>query len=432
MDKPTTTAIFGTLLGIAAGILGMLVINPTGDTAKAPESASQVTVDSPDDERIEELEGELRRLRAERDQYEATASELADELSAKVGESTDAKDRSAGWKKKHDDLKAATDEAARRKDARIDKLEGLLEDNGILEHLSDAEIAARIERHQGAFETAFVNKDKKTAMQALWDLQKLGPKAYDAAIAMWQQVAHDFGLEPFGEGPGELGLNMQEYVSLVSNFGMIEYGLTSPEAPEDFRIAGIYGLPWWSSEDPAKRARLAGDVLLNSDGYEARAAIEALRDINDPATTRYIGDYLLANTDNPDARREAVRVLAQKDDGDAWAAIEDVAENDPDPDVKAAAQQALAMKDPPVAGVLITAVIENYQAALAGIKVGDIMTHYNGMRVKTLSDVNRAKGDVSEGETVDVIVHREGSNVTLKVGSGMIGINGVAVTPKED
>ena len=70
-------------------------------------------------------------------------------------------------------------------------------------------------------------------------------------------------------------------------------------------------------------------------------------------------------------------------------------------------------------------------AALAGILLGDILTHYNGVRVKTISDVNMAKRDVEEGQTVKVIVWRGDKEITLSLGPGQIGINGVAVEPKE-
>ena len=433
MDKATTSSVVGTILGLVAGIGGMLLFSlKPADDSGLRNRVTEIARERDDavSER-EKSEAALADASAKQKLAEQTARELADELSKKTDAKGDASDAAKALQAKLDKLKAETDEALRQKDARIDKLEGVLDDNGIFEYLSDEEIAARIVELDAAFSTAFTGKDKKAAMQALWDLQKLGPKGYDKSIEVWKKMAEDFGLDPWGEGPGELGLNMQEYVSLISNFGLIEYGLTNPDVDSSFRIAGIYGLPWWSNEDSAKRAELAGNALLRGSGYESVAAVEALKDINDPSSARYLADYVTSNSDNPAARKAAVMVLAQKNTEVAWAAIKDAAESDPDEGVKQAAQGAMQLKDPAVAGVLINFVADESQAALAGIKLGDIMTHYNGVRIKTLNDINTAKADVEPGQNVQVVVHREGKDVTLTLGPGQIGINGVAVTPKE-
>ncbi|MBZ0138043.1 MAG: PDZ domain-containing protein [Planctomycetes bacterium] len=433
MDKATTASVLGTILGLAAGIMGMLMFAPPADNPEMEERLAAIARER--DDAMAERDAAKQALGVEADkrqEWEDTSRELAAELDAKATTKGDFEADARDWKEKHDRLKADSDERERLKQARIDSLEDLLENNGILEHLSDEEIAERVAALEATFGTAFSGKDKKAAMQALWDLQKLGPKAYDKSIEVWRQMAADFGLDPWGQGPGELGMTFQEYVSLVSSFGLIEYGLTDPDVESDFRIASIYGLPWWSNEDPSKRAELAGGILGKAQGYEAQAAVEALRDIPDPSTARYLADYITSNTDNPAARKSAVMVLAQKNTPAGWAAIEDAAANDPDLGVQEAAKSALNQKDVPVAGVLITQVIENYQAALAGIKVGDILTHYNGVRVKNLNDVNNAKQNVAEGTAVQVVLRRGESDVTLTLGSGMIGINGVAVTPKDD
>lgn len=435
MDKPTYASILGTILGLAAGIGGMLLFSPqssdTEELAKLQQRLTEATRERDDaarerDDAANALGAESKRL----SELEQANRDLANELARRDAKADDGK-AAREWKDKYDKLKSDSEEAKRQDDARIDKLEGLLEDNGILSHLSDEEIAARVAELETVFNTAFTGKDKKASMQALWDLQKLGPKAYDKAIEAWKKIAEDFGINPWGQGPGELGLTFQEYTSLVTTFGMVEYGLTNPDVDPAYRIASLYNLPWWNGEDAGKRAELAGNALSKAQGYEAQAAIEALRDIADPSTARYLADYVTSNSDNPEARKAAVMALARKDSPAGWAAIEDAAANDPDPRVKEAAQAALNQKNVPVAGVLITQVIAEYQAALAGIKVGDILTHYNGVRVKTLEDINKAKQDVPAGQSVQVVLRRGEGDVTLTLGAGMIGINGVAVAPKD-
>ena len=433
MDKPTIASILGTILGLAAGIGGMLLFSqqPAGDNtelnnklAAAIRERDEAAKAAEDAQRaLDEGNGKLKMI-------EQANRDLADELDRQAGKNGGDAARAKALQDELDKLKSDTAEAQRQNKARIETLEGMLTEHGIFEFLSDEEVAKRVTELKATFETAFAGKDKAAAMAALRDLQKLGPRAYDDAIEVWRKMAEDFGLDPWGAGPGELGMTFQDYVSLINNFGIVEYGLTDPDVGSDFRIASIYNLPWWSNESASKRAQLAGDALSKAKGYEAQAAVDALKDIADPSTARYLADYVRSNADNPDARKAAILALAMKNTDEGWAAVQFAAENDADPGVKEAAQSAMNQKDVPVAGVLITQVIAEYQAALAGIKVGDIMTHYNGVRVKKLEDVNNAKKDVAEGATVQVIVRRGDKDVTLTLGSGMIGINGVAVAPK--
>ncbi|MCA8915797.1 MAG: PDZ domain-containing protein [Planctomycetes bacterium] len=433
MDKPTIASILGTILGLAAGIGGMLLFSqqPAGDNTDMSNKLAAAIRERDDamkarddaQKALDDGNGKLKMI-------EQANRDLADELDRQAGKNGDDAAKAKQLKDELDKLKGASAEEQRQNKARIEQLEAMLAEHGIFEYLTDEEIAKRVTELKATFETAFAGKDKAAAMAALRDLQKLGPRAYDDAIEVWRKMAEDFGLKPWGAGPGELGMTFQDYVSLVSNFGLVEYGLTNPDVGSDFRIASIYNLPWWSNESASKRAQLAGDALSKAKGYEAQAAVDALKDIADPSTARYLADYLKSNTDNPEARKAAILALATKNTDEGWAAVEFAAENDSDPDVKEAAQSALNQKDVPVAGVLITQVIEKYQAALAGIKVGDIMTEYNGVRIKTLEDINTAKKDVPDGKTVQVIVRRGDKDVTLTLGSGMIGINGVAVAPK--
>jgi hypothetical protein len=432
MDKATTASVLGTILGLAAGVIGMLLFGPRDTGGEKEEQVTALTRERDDAQaELDDLRLKLADAENKRRTTEQANRDLASELDRQAGNNGADAEAAKEWKDKHDALKAASDEAARKVNARVGQLEGILDEHGILEHLSDEQIADRVAGLKTTFETAFTGKDKKAAMQAIWDMQKLGPKAYDDVIDLWQKMADDYGLEPWGQGPGEMGMTMQEYISLVTRYDLLEYGLTKADGNPNFRINALYGLPWWANEDAGKRAKLAGDTLGRARGYEAQAAIDALRNIPDASSARYLVDFLVSNTDTPKARIDAINALAAKDTEAGWAAIKDAAENDPDPDVKSAAQTALLQKNVPIAGVLITQVLPEYQAALAGIKVGDILTHYNSERIKTMAELTSAKTKVTEGQAVQVIVHRAGEDVTLTLGSGMIGINGINVAPKE-
>ncbi len=430
MDKATTGAVLGTILGLAAGVGGMIAFAPRDDGRLEEMEHKVATVDA-DLKKLQDERDELRRSleKANRDvesgrQLAETAGDLMDE---KGRHEARARELEAELKA----LKETAGEERRQNEARIKRLEKVLADNGITQHLSDEEIAARINALEVEFNTAFGGKNKKAAMESLWAIQALGPRSYDKAIELWRKLAEDFGLNPWGEGPKELGMTMQDYVSLISEWGLVEKGLTDPSVPSDFRVASIYGTPWWSSEDPDKRAKLLGEILLTGSGYEVEAAIDALGDINSNSATRYLIDYLARNRDNPKARKLCISELAAKNTPDAWAGIEDAAQHDKDEDVRKHAQTAVDSNNVSVAGIRITFVDANSQGALAGIKLGDILTHYNAVRVKTIADINTAKAQVAEGESVKVTVRRGADDLTLTLGPGMIGINGVAVNPKE-
>jgi hypothetical protein len=273
--------------------------------------------------------------------------------------------------------------------------------------------------------------DKKRVLDALWAMQKLGPRAYDDAIAMWREITTDYGLMPPGAGENKLGLNFQDFTNLVSDFGLIEYALTDSGVADDFRIAAIFGMPWWSEHDAGYRTRLVGNALLGSSGYESVAAIQSLRDIDDPGTVRYLAEYLGVNRDNPSARRQAIGVLATKGTPDAWDAIRDTAANDPDEAVRKAAQDAIDANTAVVSGIRVTFVSPDGQAALAGIMVGDIVTHYNGVKVGTIAEIVAERDKLEGAESVQVRLYRGTDEITITLGPGQIGINGVAVKAAE-
>lgn len=436
MDKATTGAVLGTILGLLAGIAGMYLFGTARDAATERDLLEEKLAGHQDERtalqaQIDKLKAEIDRLKSDADRARESTKGIADGYDKLSEDKASAEARARELKQELDKLKGGSAESVRQSEARIAELEKLLEENGILAHLSPEEIQRRMTLHKDAFELAFSTKDKKATLNALREMQKLGPAAYDASIAMWKKVAEDFGMNPFGQGPGTLGLNFQEYTSLISSYGLLQKGLTDPNVDGAFRIASLYSVPWWTSESGADRAKLVGDLLQTTKGYESNVAIEALRDIQDPSSIRYLSEYLARNTDDAPARMSAVTALQQKNTTESWAAIEHAAKNDPDEKVRRHAQAALAARDVTVEGVLITWVGENSQGSLAGIKVNDILTHYNGTRCKTLEDINRAKQSVAPDQTVTVIVNRAGEEVSLQLGPGTIGINGQAVAPKK-
>ncbi len=58
-------------------------------------------------------------------------------------------------------------------------------------------------------------------------------------------------------------------------------------------------------------------------------------------------------------------------------------------------------------GVLVIQIGKNSSAAKAGLRRGDIITHYNGEKVESIADINNLKGSAMAGEMVTLTVYRD-------------------------
>lgn len=66
-------------------------------------------------------------------------------------------------------------------------------------------------------------------------------------------------------------------------------------------------------------------------------------------------------------------------------------------------------------GLYLTDVDENSHAAAAGLKVGDVITHINELRVTTLSDAVIIRDQYAANDVISVTFYRKGSTFTLPV-----------------
>ncbi|MDC1142016.1 PDZ domain-containing protein [Planctomycetota bacterium] len=435
MSNGTISAILGTVIGLGAGVGGMIAFGHQDDGAA--EDFTAITKRNTDlNVERDELEGQLagmdkqlKKLQQELENERKVSNDLLNERDDNPN--AEAADASKAALEAKDDA-AAKAEALRIANAKLSKYEALLLENGIYEFLTPERREELSREFKATFETAIAGKSKAEAMKALQSLQMLGPKYFDDSIKLWEVMAADFGVgKNWENGPSELGMSMQEFVSLVPSFELIEYALKNPDAALKFRESMLYGLEWRTDEDANKRTDLAGNILLANNAKQSAAAIYALQKIDAPGSVRYLSEFVSGNTDDTDGRKAAIAALQSKGTDAAWAAIESAAKNDSDPDVRKSAAKALATRSVSVAGVQITFVDENAQAGLAGIKIGDIMTSYNGKPVRKLGDVNAAKASVKEGQSVIVELYRDGKPMKLTVGPGTIGINGIEVKPKE-
>ena len=74
----------------------------------------------------------------------------------------------------------------------------------------------------------------------------------------------------------------------------------------------------------------------------------------------------------------------------------------PQPDAAAAVAEALAA--PPADGLLVYEVVPGSQSAEQGVAVGDVLTVYNGQRVPTIADLQRAAREAFGAKQQDILV----------------------------
>ena len=72
------------------------------------------------------------------------------------------------------------------------------------------------------------------------------------------------------------------------------------------------------------------------------------------------------------------------------------------------------MYDLPV-GIYISEVVQGGAAEAAGIKKGDVLISLDGTKISSMSDLDAVKKKHKAGDTVSVVVSREGKQVTLKI-----------------
>ena len=74
---------------------------------------------------------------------------------------------------------------------------------------------------------------------------------------------------------------------------------------------------------------------------------------------------------------------------------------------------ATAKKNDWVEGLLIKDISTDSYAERAGLKIGDIITKFDGKRVKTFDELNEIKNSKQAGDKIEVVVDRNGKDVTV-------------------
>ena len=74
--------------------------------------------------------------------------------------------------------------------------------------------------------------------------------------------------------------------------------------------------------------------------------------------------------------------------------------------------------------VKITSVAQGTQGHEAGLKAGDLITEYNGIVINNMTELVKAVKATEDGDSVLMVVVRDGSSLSFRLNGGRIGING--------
>lgn len=77
--------------------------------------------------------------------------------------------------------------------------------------------------------------------------------------------------------------------------------------------------------------------------------------------------------------------------------------------------EAMAIQNNSPEGVLVVEVQDNTPAYQAEMKVGDVITEFDGQEVASIMDINRIKNSKNKGDIVNVKVYRDGEYIDLQL-----------------
>jgi len=270
---------------------------------------------------------------------------------------------------------------------------------------------------------------KEKVLGSLRDLAKIG---VDAAPEYWEAfLAVTAKGSAFTPGKNELGLTFVESTGLLPQV-FVDHALGAglKEAPTEVVTWAMYSLPWNPAKTTGEKVAILGEILDNGSRELAGAAVQNLQQLQDPAAGPYLARAAVNGAQTPEVRASAVTTMAAMGDKADWNTIEQLA-NDPDPKVSEAARTATAGRNPQATGWLVTAMDEEKAAYKAGMRIGDIITRYNGQAVTDQATLLQARNAAGENLEVVVVVQRGASSLSFTLKTGEMGVLGGRAVEKK-
>jgi hypothetical protein len=293
-----------------------------------------------------------------------------------------------------------------------------------------AERLRRVREIGAAADGWFAEGKGEQALAALKELAALVPEGREAAMALALRINSDVS------GKGELGLSEMIFYTNLGDPAVVKlfgWSLKNPSTPAGFRVMAAYSLPWTQSQE-ATVAMFGAALEREEDLGVQRALVGNLARMRKPEAEKALAE-VFGDPGRPAAlRAQIVTELATTENPEILRAIESAAHSDPDPAVRDAAAAAKAIRNPPATGFMVTGTLPRSQAEAAGMKAGDILVSYGGSPTRSLADLRAAAGREQESgtEVVEVVVIRGGSEVTLLLRPGQMGIFGREVASRND
>ena len=95
---------------------------------------------------------------------------------------------------------------------------------------------------------------------------------------------------------------------------------------------------------------------------------------------------------------------------------------------KSFAQNALSLRIPGATGVYLTEVLKGAEADRAGLKIGDIITHYHGNPVNSINEIWGFQKKWNGKSDIMINVVRHGKKLYFTLTAATLGIKGVSVS----
>ncbi|HVY62908.1 MAG TPA: HEAT repeat domain-containing protein, partial [Planctomycetota bacterium] len=286
-----------------------------------------------------------------------------------------------------------------------------------------AAVRRRATELQGEAEDALRRKDGPRALALVKEIAKLGEGGDAAAIELSRRIAGELNADH------RIGVSRYDFDKAMRSdemIGVVKRALLDPSADPSFRGRAVEYLA--DSSNPDTTAFISSLIEQERDPRTLSQMVRYVEEVGDPGSVDALSRALGGQQDRR-LRGQIVDALGEMPGDAASVALQQVAASDPDEGLRRDAQLALTARNPPVQGYLLTRVVDQSQAAAAGLRPGDIMLSYDGVTLGPESSIRDLRDRVSKNATVPVTVWRDGQTIQVTLNPGQIGIDGKGVAP---
>ncbi|MBI3725128.1 hypothetical protein HY251_14440, partial [bacterium] len=157
-------------------------------------------------------------------------------------------------------------------------------------------------------------------------------------------------------------------------------------------------------------------VIISQLRKEQDESVASILAYNIPRETRFADGAaaVLQEQKSQNVRLVVGDVLADTPGDDVTKALAKLASTEADPTVKRLLELGLeSRKQQPVSGFFLTYVAPKSQGETVGLRDGDIITTYNGVRIRAFEDL--WKLNMKYTDTVPIVIYRAGATQQLTV-----------------